>query len=500
MATQNADHIQFAGDYRLDGIILHNHQNEGIDPIDKGTDITDLVIEMNIFESINKASITGSLVITDSINLIAHLPIQGTERISFKLATPGAHEDSHIVDCSVRTGHPMHIYKLTDRKQISEGVLLYTIHFGSREFMRNLRTRVSKAYSGTIDEMAREIFSDKLVLDSRKRLNYEPCKNVDKIVIPNLRPLDAIEMLAKRALPKNSDGIGYYFYETTSGYHFRSWESMCVNKGKLPREPKATFQYKPMNMETPKDSPGASGPPGRNYVPTKIEEDMESVEAYEFLNTFHDVAANQAMGTYAHRVITHNLYNKNYNIDDYSYHENFGNIMHAETKDESDATTKFQVTDSPVDFDELSVSEYPNSKVSVLGSTRFLHNDDVGNYGTDSVNDGVFEAQRLSQEQQIVAGTRLRLTIKGHSFIEAGDLIQFNLLSVEPTNSNRFGFDPQYSGRYVVYALRHQIHDMEYKMVIECVKDSVTTEFGSTDKFPGEHWAANSQEQDIYDI
>ena len=50
---------------------------------------------MNIYESIYKTSITGSLVITDSNNLIAKLPIQGTERLSFKLSTPGAHEEAH---------------------------------------------------------------------------------------------------------------------------------------------------------------------------------------------------------------------------------------------------------------------------------------------------------------------------------------------------------------------------------------------------------------------
>ena len=87
----HADTVQFAGDYRLDGIILHNHQNEGIDVEDRGIDIQKLVVEMNIFESIYKNSITGSLVIADSINLIAKLPIQGTERLSFKLSTPGSH-------------------------------------------------------------------------------------------------------------------------------------------------------------------------------------------------------------------------------------------------------------------------------------------------------------------------------------------------------------------------------------------------------------------------
>ena len=104
----HADHIQFAGDYNLDGIILHNHQNEGLDPDDRGTDITPLVAEMNLFEGINKTSMTGSLVITDSINLIAKLPIQGTERVMFKLSTPGTSGTNAIIDASEISGHPFY--------------------------------------------------------------------------------------------------------------------------------------------------------------------------------------------------------------------------------------------------------------------------------------------------------------------------------------------------------------------------------------------------------
>ena len=67
---QHTDHIQFAGDYKLDAIVLHNHQNEGIDPDDQGIDITPLVIEMNIYEGIEKTSITGSLVIRTQTTLL----------------------------------------------------------------------------------------------------------------------------------------------------------------------------------------------------------------------------------------------------------------------------------------------------------------------------------------------------------------------------------------------------------------------------------------------
>ena len=45
------------------------------------------MIEFNIYESVFDACVTGSLVIVDTQNLIANLPIQGTERLSFKLTT-----------------------------------------------------------------------------------------------------------------------------------------------------------------------------------------------------------------------------------------------------------------------------------------------------------------------------------------------------------------------------------------------------------------------------
>ena len=48
------------------------------------------MVELNIYESIFKNALTGSIVITDAQNLIAKLELNGTERISFKLSTPGA--------------------------------------------------------------------------------------------------------------------------------------------------------------------------------------------------------------------------------------------------------------------------------------------------------------------------------------------------------------------------------------------------------------------------
>ena len=49
-----------------------------------------------------------------------------------------------------------------------------------------------------------------------------------------------------------------------------------------------------------------------------------------FANTFHDVAANTMLGTYGHRVISHNLFDKSYDIKDYNYHNDFMFSKHTE--------------------------------------------------------------------------------------------------------------------------------------------------------------------------
>ena len=457
---RHPDTIQFAGDYNLDGIILHNHQNEGLNANNEGVDIQKLVVELNIYEGIERNSVTGTMVVVDSVNLINNLPIQGTERVSFKLATPGAHQVDHIVDCSEETGHPMHIYKLTDKRQINESTVAYTLHFCSREMMRNYRTKVSEAFSGTYEQMVAKALQDPDYLDSRKTLFYQKTRNQDKIVVPNFRPFGAIELMQQRALADDSKSAGYYFYQTTKGFHFRSFESMCVDVRGNPRTPKQTFKYMPMNVNTTGDKA------------SKIAEDYKSVEQYKFINNFHDVLDNQAAGTYAHRVITHNLYDKSYKKSDFHYHNYYDQTKHADGPNPA-------IVDTPVDFDNKSVSDYPESRVTVMATTQFAHNEDTGSYGIDVEQDGITDASRVSQQMQVASGTRLKLTIKGQSYLEAGDVIEFEYYAVERKQKEELRPDPQYAGRYIISKIRHRVTNDEYVQVLECVKDSVHTKYKS---------------------
>ena len=65
-------------------------------------------------------------------------------------------------------------------------------------------------------------------------------------------------------------------------------------------------------------------------IDNKIEYDYKLVDSYEFINNVHDTAANTALGTYGHRVISYNFYDKSFTENDYNYHTEFEITKHTD--------------------------------------------------------------------------------------------------------------------------------------------------------------------------
>ena len=480
---------EFAGDYDLQYVHIRNHRGEGLQDTD-GENISDMVVELNIYESLYNHAITGSLVIADTRNLIGNLPIQGTERLSFRLATKldsYSHEDS--IDFTEATGNPMHVYKLTNKEQPNDTTQTYTLHFCSREFLRNMRTKVSKSYTGRMDEAVNSIFKDSEYLDSKKKLFFQKTRNQDKVVIPNMTPIDAIKMLGKRSLPSNlndSGGAGYLFYETTKGFHFRSFESLCVTKNGEQVKAKQKFRY----IYVPVDRFGHEVLDDKGKKLDRIMEGFQSVEDYKFLNNFHDVAVNTMLGTYGHTVITHNLYNKSYKKDKYHYHNSYNTTAHTDTDPDAKYKGGPAITDSPVDYDQVEgnaykqkgVSDFAESRISLQATSQYIHNEETGNYGVDVIQDGKIEGERIALANSVRAGTRLQMTVKGQSWLQSGDVIEFDVQSVENREISGGRPDPRYSGRYIITDIRHQVSNDEYIQILECIKDSVKETYGTANK------------------
>jgi len=147
------------------------------------------------------------------------------------------------------------------------------------------------------------------------------------------------------------------------------------------------------------------------------------------------------------------------------------------------------------------VSDYAESMVSLQPTTQFLHNEASGSFGTDVNDDGRLEGIRNAQKMQVEAGTTIQMTIKGQTYIQPGDAIDFQVRPVEPEGqtADKKAYDAQYSGRYIITKVRHRVTKQDYKMVLEVKKDSVREAHhgSSIDNFVGTANNENTQYKKI---
>ena len=77
-----------------------------------------------------------------------------------------------------------------------------------------------------------------------------------------------------------------------------------------------------------------------------------------------------------------------------------------------------------------------------------------------------------------LSNIKLNITVPGRTDVEVGKVLYFSYPSLggkadEDVNKNKE--DKQYSGYYIVTAIRHKINFNDHSMSMECVKDSLYT-------------------------
>ena len=470
MPEKPPNRLERPGDYALSEIIIQNAAGERMD-------IKPFVLELNLYEGIHQHTMVGSLVITDNSNLVNLIPLQGNERLYFRVSTPGATGQDDIIDASAESGHSYTIYKLSDRQKISNGVHSYILYFGTKEHMRNLRTKVSQAYDGPLQGAVLSIINDKEYLHSSKQCFYEPTRNKDKIVIGNKRPFDAIQQICDRALSKNGKGAGYYFYETTKGFHFRSWESMVAYQSVADPSLK-DFQLLELTTQT-QLTPNKQG---------RVADNQLAIDNFKFIQNF-DTTYMQGSGAFSQKVLVYNVYDKSFATTNWKYHAFYEDMAHTDKNP--------IISEDPVDFDpkepsdgpgDKTVSHYPTAYTTLIPTTRYAHGDNTGLFGDDPGSEGLTEAKKHSSEQVVKHGNVLQVTIKGNTKIQAGQLVKMNILPIDVDKSKRtmtkgreYPFDDHFSGRYVVRQIHHRIMKEGYQMIMDCVKDGVKTKYEEGD-------------------
>ena len=412
--------------------------------------ITDQVLNINIFESLESPFLSGEIQLVDGVNVSSLLPLTGFERIEFKLYTPG---EDRGYDFSVRSGHPMMITGLRNKTALNDRVQQYTLEFCSMERVKNDQIRVSKAFSGKSEDIVLSVCRDEI--ETTKNIVIEETKTNAKYVAPRIRPLDVIKYVGKVSESQNFQNAGYLFYETGLGFNFKSYESMFCDKSGAPRPVRAKYSPK-IVVKRDKD--------GNRDIINGLQSSSKFVVKSQF-NTLRHLKA----GTFASRSIRHDLFNKSFSEIDFDYHTHYANENHLE----QDYRGENKTDNGVIPFFNYSkgktISDFKEGTLLFESTTDKIH-DSYNFLGRDKV------AQKRVSQKAALSSIILEIEVPGFTGISVGEVVHFTCPSFAPVkNPLEKDNDPYLTGRYLISSIRHKIDikgTKTHAMTIELIKDS----------------------------
>ena len=167
--------------------------------------VTGIFEELNIFDSLMLPVLSGNILIADSIGLSGKLLFDGSEVIQIDITKD---QDGQIAAFK----EAFRIYKQTDRKNLNQNSEKYILHFVSDELMFSDQQRVNQSYETTYSNIVEKILTHYLEVAPSNRALHENTSGIRKVVIPNLRPLEAIEWCAKRSIDEKKSP-NFVFFE-----------------------------------------------------------------------------------------------------------------------------------------------------------------------------------------------------------------------------------------------------------------------------------------------
>ena len=380
----------------------------------------DQLVGFDVFEDITKPTMVAMLYFNDQINLIDTFPIVGEETITFSIQTPGMLQP---------TTYYFRVFEITNivRQENDKGAT-YTVKCVSEEHFYNNRL-VNQSYNTTVDQIIPQILSQ--YLNSKKDIIVDKTKGVQKLVIPSLHPLEAIDMCRQRAVSANYAASAFVFFENQSGFNFKTIEGLI-------RSGRANIGTRVFNAQT-----NAAGDKDTDSA------GFRSILSYEKI-TSTDVNKRLQNNIFKSQTEVFDMLTKEVNKTDFKITDVFSKIT---TPDKAAQLTntvqfleKFADSGSPGFFvpkDSSRPDDFMDTAVALKNSINVLLNSEV-----------------------------TRVVINGDSGLRVGDIITLRLPETSGLTKKQ-STNTLSSGNYLITRLRHMIDistKNKHRVVFDCTR------------------------------
>jgi hypothetical protein len=177
--------------------------------------ITTLIAEVLIYESLDKPFLTGKIVVVDNRNMFSGMEFSGTERILLSIGTADKdHEEMIVKKSFIMTG-----IEATKKNNKSSSTSTFVFSIMDENGFIGRSTKLRKSYSGNLEHIIRKIirneFGQKIDVSLTGVKNVKDIVSVQggmNIIVPNLNVIDTITWLCSRLTTRNSSP--YYTFAT----------------------------------------------------------------------------------------------------------------------------------------------------------------------------------------------------------------------------------------------------------------------------------------------
>lgn len=420
--------------------------------------------EINIFESIYSASLTGWVTVNDALNLISgsnSLPIMGNEAIIIEVSVgdhvsqqPGTLKKlvAPKIKNIVFVGR---VIDVKNRTIINERSQSYEIHFVSEEFVLDRNIRISKSFTNrTVDYIVEKVFSEFGIPDTYE---FENTVRIANVVIPNWTPIKTINWLASRAISETYNTPTFFFFQTLYNDGPTSGDRSSYTKSRYDGTSSNKFWFLSLDDMLAYDArKKIYFRPGNVSIDTKdLAYEYANAYNYEVVNSFNTLT-NNVNGLYNSTLISHDITTKTWKKTVFNYDDGFDKLYHLET---------FKMFPGVIDSkgNRFNSKNYKESLI-IYNPTGTLENP---NY-TENISS--IRSHRLASLDLF----RIRITLPGDCTLESGDVVYFDLPSPEPRGENKM--DAYYKGNLLITHIRHTITKVQYSITLECCKETIAAE------------------------
>lgn len=200
-----------AGSIRIDTLSLITNSGQSVD-------LRGIVLELNIYESIEQPFIVADMILDDALGLHTDMPIVGDELVSINFQTP---HKSFLKSVNLQLQVISIREYQVDRALRKAGYMLRMV---SPQYMKNITTRIRQSWEAKpVDAIARDVFEQYL---GGSDLIVSPTSGLRTIVIPAMSPTRALKFLSREAVSNSKKPSNFVFFQNADGFYFVTIEDI----------------------------------------------------------------------------------------------------------------------------------------------------------------------------------------------------------------------------------------------------------------------------------